>query len=164
MIEYNVPSCGLSRSLSTMNLYQHLLVAIDDSDMSERVLEHAFKFASIHAARLSLMSVVALDPMLHADFYAITPAIQAYFEAAQQRAQARLAHLQTRAEALGLHAETFIMTDHLPGDGILQLAASLQPDCIVMGSQGRHGIEKWLLGSVAQHVLTRTKIPVLIIK
>ena len=48
--------------------------------------------------------------------------------------------------------------------GIIQAAESVQADLIVMGSHGRSGLEKLLLGSVTQAVLTHTHLPVLVVR
>jgi nucleotide-binding universal stress UspA family protein len=49
-----------------------------------------------------------------------------------------------------------------PADGILETAEQSGCDLIVMGSHGRRGLAKFLLGSQATEVLTRSKVPVLI--
>lgn len=48
-------------------------------------------------------------------------------------------------------------------DGILEAAKEINADIIVMGSHGRHGLDKVLLGSVAEQVLHKTEIPLFII-
>jgi nucleotide-binding universal stress UspA family protein len=48
-------------------------------------------------------------------------------------------------------------------EGILEAAAEVNADIIVMGSHGRHGLDKMLLGSLAEQVLHKTNIPLLII-
>ena len=146
-----------------MALYEHILVAIDDSDIATRIIEHALTLAH-SKVRISLMSVIALDPLLHADFYAVTPAIGEYFKAAAAQAEQRLQQLQTEMQAQGFVVDVHVVKDQLPAAGILALAEELQVDCILMGSHGRRGIEKWLLGSVAQQVLTQTLVPVMIVK
>jgi nucleotide-binding universal stress UspA family protein len=47
---------------------------------------------------------------------------------------------------------------------VVEAAASLQADLIVMGSHGRSGLEKLVLGSVTQAVLSHTQLPVLVVR
>jgi nucleotide-binding universal stress UspA family protein len=54
--------------------------------------------------------------------------------------------------------------DALPADGILQLAALKNADLIVMGTHGRSGLNRWMLGSVAERVLRESPVPVLTVR
>ena len=53
---------------------------------------------------------------------------------------------------------------HAPHEGIIDAANSVDADLIVMGSHGRHGMQKLLLGSVTQRVLQDAKCPVLVVR
>jgi len=52
----------------------------------------------------------------------------------------------------------------LPADGIRRLAALEKPDLIVMGTHGRSGLNRWMLGSVAERVLRESTVPVLTVR
>lgn len=51
-----------------------------------------------------------------------------------------------------------------PRDGILEIARDVNPDLIVMGTHGRRGFSRLVLGSVAEHVLRRAPCPVLVLR
>ena len=53
---------------------------------------------------------------------------------------------------------------HASWRGIVETAASKEADLIVMGSHGRSGLEKLVLGSVTQAVLSHTRLPVLVVR
>ena len=57
-----------------------------------------------------------------------------------------------------------MIESHNAWRGIVQAAESLPADLIVMGSHGRSGLEKLVLGSVAQAVLSHTHLPVLVVR
>ena len=54
--------------------------------------------------------------------------------------------------------------EHVIHEGILNTAREVGADLIVMGSHGRHGLEKLLMGSVTLRVLGRSPIPVLVVR
>jgi len=57
-----------------------------------------------------------------------------------------------------------ILTSELVAHDIVTFAKSRKHDLVVIGSHGRTGFDKWLLGSVANRVSQKTKCPVLIVK
>jgi nucleotide-binding universal stress UspA family protein len=60
--------------------------------------------------------------------------------------------------------ETSVIEAHAAWRGVVQAAESVQADLIVMGSHGRSGLEKLVLGSVTQAVLSHTRLPVLVVR
>ena len=56
-----------------------------------------------------------------------------------------------------------VVRDSTPGHGIVEAASELGADMIVMGSHGRSGVSRWLLGSVTENVIQRSKLPVLVV-
>lgn len=61
-----------------------------------------------------------------------------------------------------LHYEVLVI-EGAPADGILATAHQAHADLLVMGTRGRRGIERWLLGSVAESVLRASTVPVIAI-
>ncbi len=66
--------------------------------------------------------------------------------------------------AEGLHSDQRVIDGHVVHEGIVDTAVAIGADLIVMGSHGRTGIEKLLLGSVTQRVLQDAKCPVLVVR
>jgi nucleotide-binding universal stress UspA family protein len=60
--------------------------------------------------------------------------------------------------------ETLHVRDSHPADGIIMAASQKGCDLIVMASHGRRGVDRLLLGSQANEVLTRSKVPALIVR
>jgi nucleotide-binding universal stress UspA family protein len=63
-----------------------------------------------------------------------------------------------------LHSDQRVIDGHVVHEGIVDTAIAIAADLIVMGSHGRSGIEKLLLGSVTQRVLQDANMPVLVVK
>ena len=74
--------------------YKHILVAVDESPMSYAAVEQALELAKDLNSRVTLMSVIAVDPFVGVDFYKVAPAITDYFLHAEKVAQDRLAEVK----------------------------------------------------------------------
>lgn len=144
--------------------YQHILVAIDDSPISYAAVEQAANLAKDLQAQMTVMSVVAVDPFVGVDFYKVAPAITDYFMQAESSAQNRLEEVKLNLQAQGLKVATKVIRGVTPSEGIIHVADEVGADLIMMGSHGRKGFQRVVLGSVAQNVLTQSPIPVLIVK
>ncbi|WP_288396388.1 universal stress protein, partial [uncultured Acinetobacter sp.] len=74
--------------------YQHILVPVDDSELSEIATRHALFIAQAFGSRVTVMSVVAVDPFVGVDFYKVAPAITNHFMDAEAHAQKHLEQIQ----------------------------------------------------------------------
>ena len=144
--------------------YQNILVPIDDSPISYAAVEHAEKIAQAFGSHITILSVLAVDPMIGVDFYKTIPSITEYILAAEKNAQGRLDDLQDTLLGHGIQVTTRIARDVSTATAILNVADEINTDLIVMGSHGRTGLKKLVLGSVAQEVLSRCPLPVMIVK
>ena len=147
-----------------MTTYKHLLVPVDESPMSYAAAEQALSLAKDLNCPVTIMSVIAVDPFVGVDFYKVAPAITDYFMQAEQNAQNRLAEIQQSFIREGISVDTKIIRGVAASEGIVQIANEIGADLIIMGSHGRTGVKKMMLGSVAQNVLTQSPVPVLIVK
>ena len=144
--------------------YQNILVAVDDSPISYAAVEHAEQLAKIMNSQVTVLSVLAVDPMIGVDFYKIAPSITEYVMAAEKNAQGRLDDIQQTLTQHGVQATTKIARESSTATAILKVAEEIQADLIIMGSHGHKGLKKWVLGSVAQEVLSSSHYPVLVVK
>ncbi|ELZ04531.1 UspA domain-containing protein [Natrialba aegyptia DSM 13077] len=142
---------------------RHVLVPVDDSDRSTDALE--FTCREYPDATITALHVI--DP---GDFYAATGieggAVANYEEIQTQHEQRADALLeQTREEAAEFGCE--IETDRVVGGisrSIVTYADEHDVDHITIGSHGRTGASRILLGSVAENVARRSSVPVTIVR
>ncbi|HEX3853407.1 MAG TPA: universal stress protein [Polyangiaceae bacterium] len=150
-----------------------IVVGVDYSAASDLALERAFELAGTHAqAEVHVVNVVQLygaqalidyppDPRGFASI-SLTDATTRIEHYAERRWQAFLAE---RGEASGVGRFTRLAS-HLrleaPAQEIAQIAADLEADLIVVGTHGRRGISRLLLGSVAEAVVRLAQCPVLV--
>jgi len=144
-------------------MFKHIVLATDGSPASEHAAQLAVGMARTHGAKLTAVYVV--DPYPYIGVGEINPmGFQAYMSAAQ--AQASQAHAQV--EALCKQGDQPVVLDvRLVEDvgaanGIVQTASAIEADLIVLGSHGRSGIARLMLGSVSTKVVAESKVPVLV--
>jgi nucleotide-binding universal stress UspA family protein len=144
--------------------FRHVLVALDGSEAGEAVLAPALALASLyHGARCSLVQVVEPSVAVPWDLtVSPTEVDAALIEQERARATRNLERHAAQAAALGIAATTLVPV--VPGIGaqIVGLAEKLDSDVIAVGTRGRHGLERLLLGSVADKVIRGATRPVLV--
>lgn len=124
-----------------------VMVCLDGSDVAERGLEKAKSIAQRYGSRLVLYRSVPLISAM--DPEGELREAQAYLEAFRQQNAALVDQAIVQPSA----ARTYIA----------DTAEELDVDLIVMGSHGRQGLARWLLGSVAEHTLHQVQRPLLVV-
>ncbi|RSR53000.1 universal stress protein, partial [Acinetobacter baumannii] len=105
----------------------------------------------------------ALDPII-ADLYVKTGQTNELIERTRTYLLDILEQAKQQFLQEGLSVETKLLEGFVVHEEIIQAAQELNADLIVMGSHGRTGVRKLVLGSVAQKVLGESHIPVLIVR
>jgi nucleotide-binding universal stress UspA family protein len=132
-----------------------ILHPTDFSVDSEAALRVARWLAREHGARLIVLHVAVLEDLL-----AGTPAAEV-----DQLYRKALEDVRKRVEGPDLkHRVECMLRRGYAAEGILQTAEELASDLIVMGTNGRSGLRRLLMGSVAEHVLAKADCPVLVAK
>ncbi|MCU4414055.1 universal stress protein [Acinetobacter sp. WU_MDCI_Axc73] len=144
--------------------YHRILVPVDDSPLSDAAVKHAIDVAKAFNSSVTIMSVVAVDPFVGVDFYKVAPAVTEHLFEAEKSAEAHLQKISDIFSANEIETNTKIIREEPTAVGILNIADEVNADLIIMGSHGRSGLKKLVLGSVAQKVLAESLIPVLIVK
>jgi len=144
-------------------MFTHLLVPVDGSSASLRAVEKAAGLARAFGSKLTLLNVIDVYPFvgIGAD-YAFGQA--EYLTAATANANQALAKAEAAIAQAGVACDRKVVEGHVVHQGILDSAAALGCDLIVMGSHGRHGLDKLLLGSTTQRVLGNSSVPVLVVR
>ncbi len=141
--------------------YKSILVAIDLSKESQQIISKAKETADTYGAKLYLIS--AIEPLLqaHGDVLSTHGAYGAIDNDAKEEAEKRLMAI---CKDIGISSKNCFVTIGNPANEIKQRAFELKSDLIVIGTHGRKGIKKLLLGSTANSVLNGTKTDVQVIK
>jgi len=140
-----------------------LLVATDGTDTGDRALTYAIALAGRFGSRLLI--VHAVDAALAAAECSAANGGLDYLElmkAQTDRAKAILDQAEKRAVAAGLQV-TVELLDSRPADAIVACANERKVSVVVMGTQGKRGLERFFLGSTAQGVLRHADVPVIVV-
>ncbi|ENW03277.1 universal stress protein [Acinetobacter beijerinckii] len=143
--------------------YQKILVAIDDSEISVNVIQQAAQLAKALNSEITVVEVMTLDPYL-SEAYLRMGQSNELIERVRSYVQENLTKAEKKFEELGLTVATQVLEGFSIHDEIIGAAQNLGADLIIMGSHGRTGIKKFILGSVAQKVLGESHIPVLVVR
>jgi nucleotide-binding universal stress UspA family protein len=138
-------------------LYRAILIATDGSEYIKKAVDYGIELASNTGAKLHVIYVV--DTRAYSKIPLSSPT-EYTFSILRQEGDMAIQYVAGRAEATGLEVEGIIAEGH-PADEIIKYAEKNSIDLIVMGTLGKSGLEKFLLGSVADKVIRSSRIPVI---
>ena len=144
-----------------MQLPANILVPIDFSDLSEAALDYAVKLAGRLDAKVHLLHVIGIPAMGVPELgVAMTSSVIDSLVVDTQRELDRLADARRALAPIG---EVIISTGDAR-DAIVHTCEQVKADLIVMGTHGRRGVRRALLGSVAETVVRTAPCAVLTLR
>lgn len=148
-------------------MYANILLSTDGSDVARKGVHHGLALAKSLNAKVTIITVT--EPMSiylgsgHAGW--IPP--QEMFDSFEESRNARVSEILDEARALadqtGISVELLHIPNAHPATAIVETAKSRGCDLIVMGSHGRRGLRKLILGSQTSEVLVGASVPVLVV-
>lgn len=147
-------------------MYKRLLVATDGSELSTKAVSSAIDLAAAIGAELVALYVVPHYPSSYFEGgISISPDDVSQTEKKwADDGQLIVDQVQQTAAVKGVPAKGVTLRSGLVAESILNIANKHDCDLIVMASHGRKGIQRVLLGSETQQVLTHSSIPVLVLR
>jgi nucleotide-binding universal stress UspA family protein len=147
-------------------MFKHLLVPLDGSGLAEVALSSAVSLAQQFDSKLSLLRVVrppevtgqTSGGVAHGEFVADLR------QRALSEARQYLHSQQGILRQQGLHVDILVVEGRNVAELILDNMVALEVDIIVMSTHGRGGLSRWVFGSVADKVLRRAEVPILLIR
>lgn len=136
---------------------QRVIVGLDDSEPSDAALDVVFDLPPADRIEVLVYSVADTETPVAIRY-------SAAFERAQRdQARAIVDHAEQRAHARGVQVRSFVPNGR-PADTIVEAAQHETVDLIVVGSHGRRGLRRFLLGSVAERVVRMSAVPTLVVR
>lgn len=147
-------------------MYEHLLVPVDGSELSNKAIEHSIGLAKMLGASITGFTAEPPLPVLVVEQAAVAYDV-ATFQDHEKRCEAHARELllafAEKAKAAGVPFDgQFVITDNIQ-QSIVDVAAKQGCDLIVMASHGRHGLDALIHGSLTKSVLAHTQVPLLVL-
>lgn len=156
-------SSSTTTTTTNTRIVKKVLVATDGSDTSKRAVDYAIDMASKYNAKLVILHVLNL--LIPRGRMRLSSASDKVHEEDRRMARILLEDAQKKAEEKHVEATAELVEDHMPVYGEIIMCAEREiADLIVIGTRGKSGFTKLLLGSVASGVVTYSSVPVLIVK
>ncbi len=144
-------------------MFKHIIVPVDGSSNSSQAIAKALGLAQAFKSRVTVVCVI--------DAFAFTGVgvdlaygQAEYLEAATNEARLAVSYAEALFAAGGMSCDGVVVEGQAVYKSILEVAEARGADLIVMGSHGRKGLERLVLGSVAAQVLSHTQLPVMIVR
>jgi nucleotide-binding universal stress UspA family protein len=147
---------------------ENILVPVDGSELSVKAAKYAIKVAKCENARVICVHVIPapedISQFEGKPFYSL----QAYYDVLGKSAKPWFGKIKEMAKAMGL-SDNNISTDIVANvsstaDAIINYASITNINLIVMGTKGRTGLKRFLIGSVADSVVRHAHCPVLVVR
>ena len=140
-----------------------ILIALDASPHSERALDFVTRMRWPAGSRVIVLSV--LQPIVHAVSLPYEPTSIEADVLAEQKKQLEdlVSDAERRLRECGFSTEARVLTGD-PRETLVQEAVATHADLLVVGSHGRTGIAKLMIGSVSSHLVTHAPCSVMVIK
>lgn len=146
-----------------MSRFRRILHATDFSTASAPAFAEALALARQERAELRLVHVMTPPAMFLEDSYLSARTFREMQSRARRAVEDRLARLLARARRAGVRGGADVR-EGLPAEEILRAARRRRADLIVVGTHGRSGFARAVLGSVAARVVTLARCPVLTVR
>jgi nucleotide-binding universal stress UspA family protein len=142
---------------------KNILVATDFSDASRAALEYGRELAKGYGATLHVLHVVDdIRWRYSLDMTAVD--VTAVQESLEDSARTQLSALVTEEDRRQLKLRTRVFTATSAADSLVQYAAAEHCDLIVVGTHGRTGLRRFVMGSVAERIVRSALCPVLTVR
>ena len=143
-------------------MYQHILVPVDGSPPSDGALDEAIKLARVTGGRVRLLHVAGLMPLsMNARGYgAVSSDVR---RIVREGAEKILAKAKVEQGGIAVDAMLIEGSDNRLVEHVADQVKTWGVDLIVLGTHGRHGLGRLLMGSHAEEVLRAATVPVLLV-
>ena len=135
---------------------KHILVALDEAGEPRKGMEKAIYLAKLSGAKITGVNVIVVSPTL-------ASTVTNYRDYIAEKAQEMLDRAKESCEKQGIQLASKIL-DGSPASKIAEFAEEEKVDLVIVGSRGLGGISEAILGSVANSIVHKSKVSVLVVK
>ncbi len=145
-------------------MMKKILIATDGSDTSKTAVLVGIDMARRAGGSIIAIYVVDVSRISHLPGYAMIPGIkEKIIGLMEEEGKQATGFAEDRAREANVPCHK-IISQGSPSQELLRLSRDLEADLLILGSRGRTGVERYILGSVAEKVVLQSEVPVLLIK
>jgi nucleotide-binding universal stress UspA family protein len=145
-------------------MYQKILLPTDGSKHAERAAEHAIWIANKSGAEIIVLDVIETSSLVGLPAEDLIVRIKEMLKEEAKRSLERISEMVDDSKDQGKITDvkiTLLSEEGSPADVILKTIKKEDIDLVVMGTSGKHGLDRFLLGSVTEKVVRSAECPVL---
>ena len=140
-------------------LYRNIVIATDGSENTRRAISYGIKFAKFSGATVHALHVIDTSSLSQS----WTVGWETMYEIQKSEGQKAISKVKEYGEASEVDVKEVFLEGH-PSSEIIDYAENNDIDLIVMGTLGKTGLNRFLLGSVAEKIVRNSKVPVLVVR
>ena len=140
--------------------YRNIVVATDGSENSRKAISYGIELAKLSGATVHALYIV--DTSAYSSI-PMDAGWEAMYEILRKEGEKAVNQVKELGEATGVEVREVLWDGH-PSTEIINFAENNNADLIVMGTLGKTGLDRFLLGSVAEKVIRGSKVPVLVVR
>jgi nucleotide-binding universal stress UspA family protein len=148
------------RNKGVIMLYEKILIPTDSSEVSIEASKHALEIAKAMGSKVYAIYVIDIVPFIGLPTEGLWESMKDILE---EEGKDALKKIEENAKKMGVEIKSEILEGN-PVKEILDYAERKNVDLIVLGTTGKSGLDKLLLGSVAEKVSKGSHCPVLLVK
>ena len=143
----------------TSDFCRSIVIATDGSENTQKAISYGIKLAKLSGATVHALHVVNTSSISQS----WTAGWETMYELLKKEGQKAVSEVKEYGEASGVDVKEVLLEGH-PSKEIIDFAENNDIDLIVMGTLGKTGLDRFLMGSVAETVVRNSKVPVLVVR
>lgn len=152
--------------MGTVN-FKKIMIATDGSDCSRLAVDKGIELAKLSRGTVYAIYVVSTDYLAPIDGDSFSMGMDPYWMSIQEmwktQGQQAVDYVKGLGEMKGINVEPVLLEGN-PSDELIRYAEEKKMDIIIMGTLGKTGLDRLLLGSVAGNVARHSKVPVMVVR
>lgn len=146
----------------TSDFYRNIVIATDGSENTQRAISYGIEIAKLSGATVHALYVVDTSAFSSIPMSS-DGGWEAMFEILRKEGEKAVSAVKYQGETAGVDVREVIWEGN-PSNMILEFAENNNIDLIVMGTLGKTGLDRFLLGSVAEKVVRSSTVPVMVVR
>jgi nucleotide-binding universal stress UspA family protein len=140
--------------------YRNIVIATDGSENSKRAISYGIEIAKLSGATVHALYVV---DTVYFSSIPMDAGWETMYETLRGEGEKAISEVKELGEIAGIEVREVLLEGH-PSNEIINFADNNNADLIVVGTLGKTGLDRFLMGSVAEKVVRGSKVPVLVVR